>query len=87
MATTALLATAPVLLAAVPTQPWDGVPADIPTGHHDSRVVNSSTIDGKLMFGYQGWFDVPADGAGLSSQHSPAHGGRTFGVCVCGVIV
>ncbi len=35
----------------------------------DVPEVDNSTLDGKVMFGYQGWFNHPDDGAGLGWIH------------------
>jgi len=44
-------------------RPYDG--HDIPTLLH----VNRSTLDRKVMCGYQGWFTCPGDGAGKGWAH------------------
>jgi hypothetical protein len=31
--------------------------------------VDASTVEGKVIFGYQGWFSCPGDGAGMGSWH------------------
>jgi len=35
----------------------------------DVPEVDASTLDGKVMFGYQGWFNHPDDGAGIGWVH------------------
>lgn len=34
-----------------------------------SAAVDRSTLDNKLMVGYQAWHATPADGAGLNWEH------------------
>jgi hypothetical protein len=37
-------------------------------------VVDSTTLEGKVLFGYQGWFNCPGDGAPDNNWHSWARG-------------
>jgi len=50
----------PVLAAAVASVPWGPPPLPPPPPH---STVDASTLEGKLLFGYQGWFDTPLSGA------------------------
>ncbi|MCP4174794.1 MAG: xylosidase/arabinosidase [Fuerstiella sp.] len=42
-------------------------------------VVDSSTLTGKVMCGYQGWFNCEGDGAGLGWTHWARNRNRPFG--------
>jgi hypothetical protein len=44
-----------------------GPVAPTPTIVHTASGVDPTTLDGKLMFGYQGWFGCPGDGSLLNS--------------------
>lgn len=43
--------------------------------------VNTKTLTGKVMSGYQGWFNAPEDGAGQGWSHWSAHGRFEPGAC------
>ena len=49
------------------------------TGPHQSGV-NTKTLDGKVMCGYQGWFNAEGDGAQSGWRH---YGNRNFGPGNC----
>ena len=34
-----------------------------------TKVVDASTLDGKVLFGYQGWFRTPGDGSNVGWSH------------------
>jgi hypothetical protein len=54
------------------TKPYDG-----PT----ARGVDRSTVAGKIMCGYQGWFTAPGDGSGRGWRHYPSRGHFKPGSC------
>src|SRR5260370_42030138 len=43
--------------------------------------VNRTTLTGKIMCGYQGWFTAPGDGSGRGWRHYPARGQFKPGSC------
>lgn len=42
------------------------------------KGVDTTTLAGKVMAGYQGWFNCEGDGAGLGWTHWARHGGKPF---------
>lgn len=45
-------------------------------------VIDRSTIDGKVLVGYQGWFRCEGDGSNVGWHH---YGGKKFGPGHCGI--
>lgn len=43
------------------------------------QPVDNTTLHGKIMVGYQGWFNCPDDGANLGWKHWARNGRRPFG--------
>jgi hypothetical protein len=68
-----LLGIMPQVLAAAdpdPLKPYDGPVV---------RGVDTRTLTGKVMTGYQGWFNCKGDGADLGWTHWARHGSKPFG--------
>lgn len=42
------------------------------------KGVDTTTLVGKVMTGYQGWFNCPGDGSGLGWTHWARHGSKPF---------
>lgn len=61
------------LLAAQPVDPL------VPYTGPAVSGVDTSTLTGKVMAGYQGWFNCEGDGANLGWTHWARNGGRPFG--------
>src|SRR5690242_2422907 len=53
-----------------------GPVAPAPTIPQIASGVDPTTLDGKLMFGYQGWFGCPGDGSLLNSWEHWSRGGE-----------
>lgn len=51
----------------------------IPRSETKSDTVDTSTLDGKIMCGYQGWFNTPDDGMGLNWKHYARRSHKPFG--------
>ncbi|NQX02689.1 xylosidase/arabinosidase [bacterium] len=50
----------------------------IPYAGPSAKGVDVSTLNGKVMAGYQGWFNCPDDGAGLGWTHWARQGSKPF---------
>jgi hypothetical protein len=50
----------------------------VPYTGESVKGVDPSTLNGKIMAGYQGWFNTPEDGAGLGWTHWARTGGKPF---------
>ena len=60
-----LLVLGPPLRAADSDRPWLG-PYDGPTS---ADAIDATTLDGKVLCGYQGWFNTPGDGTDFGFGH------------------
>ncbi len=79
----ATVALAPQGLEAPATLRLVGQGLEAPVTVEPVRAVDVSTLTGKVMCGYQGWFTTPDDGAGLGWRHYD-RGGR-FEPGRCGI--
>ena len=48
-----------------PERPWLGPYS----GHESAGAVDATTLDGKVLCGYQGWFNTPGDGTDFGFNH------------------
>jgi hypothetical protein len=51
----------------------------VPYAGESVKGVDTSTLKGKVMTGYQGWFNAPGDGANLGWTHWARSGSKPFG--------
>jgi hypothetical protein len=51
----------------------------VPYAGESVKGVDTSTLEGKVMAGYQGWFNAPGDGANLGWTHWARQGSIPFG--------
>jgi hypothetical protein len=51
----------------------------MPVGGAPGTIPGSSTLHGKVMVGYQGWFNCEGDGANLGWTHWTRHSKKDFG--------
>lgn len=57
------------------SEPVNKLPDQLPLG----KASNLSTLEGKVMVGYQGWFNCEGDGSNLGWTHWSKNRGRDFG--------
>lgn len=58
------LATSPAQEGPTEAEPWRG-----PYVGPSRSDIDATTLDGKVLCGYQGWFNTPCDGAGFGFTH------------------
>jgi len=51
----------------------------VPYSGESRKGVDTKTLEGKILAGYQGWFNTPDDGAGLGWTHWARSGSKPFG--------
>ena len=51
----------------------------VPYTGESRKGVNTKTLEGKIMAGYQGWFNTPEDGSGLGWTHWMNNESKPFG--------
>jgi hypothetical protein len=64
------------LVFAVSLHAQDKVDPLAPYAGTSVKGVDASTLKGKVMTGYQGWFNCPGDGAGLGWTHWARQGSK-----------
>lgn len=69
LAATALAAEPPIAEHFQPLAPYTGV---------SKTAVDTKTLTGKIMTGYQGWFNTPQDGADLGWTHWAGNANKPF---------
>jgi hypothetical protein len=76
-----LFAQEPVVVPVQPEQPPVGESFDplLPYTGESLKGVDTKTLTGKIIAGYQGWFNTPEDGAGLGWTHWARSGSKPFG--------
>jgi hypothetical protein len=72
------LSLAATVLAAVPSRGAVSFDPLAPYTGPSLRGVDTSTLTGKAMTGYQGWFNCEGDGAGLGWTHWARNRGKAF---------
>jgi hypothetical protein len=66
------------LLLAVSLHAETKVDPLVPYAGESVKGVDTTTLVGKVMTGYQGWFNTPGDGAGLGWTHWARNGSKLF---------
>ncbi len=74
-----LTAQEPVVAPAVPPIVEESFDPLVPYAGESRKGVDTQTLEGKIMAGYQGWFNTPEDGAGLGWTHWARSGSKPFG--------
>src|SRR5262249_32783300 len=77
LAAVSFLAACRTIATTLPSTPGDQARAAA-----SGSSVDASTLDRKLIFGYQGWFGCPADGSPRSAWEHWFRGGRAGGAQV-----